>query len=152
MGVLGQKYGSFGSKVWEFWAVSAIVKGCNLGTLAALRQDYYSTSQLDNESCDSRWDSPELRNYGIMELRIGRVGSKLMAHCSQPNHTLYSLYLLYPLDFCPLPFVVRLRSTSEASAVVGGLRRNYGFMESRIDGIMELRKGQVGSWLIAHCS
>ena len=40
-----------------------------------------------------------------------------------------------------------LRSTSEAA---GGLCRNYGTTESRIDGIMELRKGQVGSKLIAH--
>ena len=64
MALRGRNYGSFGSKVWEFWAVSAIVKGCNLGTLAALRQDYYSTSQLDNESCGSRWALPELWNYG----------------------------------------------------------------------------------------
>ena len=91
--------------------------------------------------------------------RLKAHGSLLIAHSSQPNHTLYSLYLLYPLDFCPLPFVVRLRSTSEASAVAGGLRRNYGFMESRIDGIMELwnygtterasRLMAHGSWLTA---
>ena len=41
-------------------------------------------------------------------------------------------------------------TTSRAAA--GWLRRNYGFMESRIDGIMELRKGQVGSQLITQSS
>ena len=96
MALIGRNYGSFGSKVWEFWAVSAIVKGCNLGTLAALRQDYYSTSQLDNESCGSRWSFA-----GIMELRIGRVGSQLIAQShsihSIPSIPLYTLYtLLYP--------------------------------------------------------
>ena len=38
-----------------------------------------------------------------------------------------------------------------SGATAGELCRNYGFMESRIDGIMELRKGQVGSKLMAHC-
>ena len=38
-----------------------------------------------------------------------------------------------------------------SGVAAGWLRRNYGFMESRIDGIMELRKGQVGSKLMAHC-
>ena len=94
MALRGRNYGSFGSKVWQFWAVSAIGKGCNLGTLAALRQDYYSTSQLDNESCGSRWSFA-----GIMELRIGRVGSKLKAQSlSIPLYTLYTFYtLLYSL-------------------------------------------------------
>ena len=53
----------------------------------------------------------------------------LMAHDSQPNHSLYSLYslyLLYHLDFCPQSFVVILRSTSEASAVAGSQLSAHG--------------------------
>ena len=36
-----------------------------------------------------------------------------------------------------------------SGAAAGGLCRNDGFMELRIDGIMKLRKGRVGSLLIA---
>ena len=47
------------------------------------------------------------------------------------------------------------KSTSQrdnGGATAGGLCRNYGFMESRIAGIMELWIGRVGSQLKAHCS
>ena len=42
-----------------------------------------------------------------------------------------------------------LVNETTSGAVVGGLRRNYGTTESRIDGIMELWIGRVGSRLIA---
>ena len=99
----------------------------------------------------------ELWNYGIMELRKGQVGSWLMAHCSLLTAQSHSLLSLTSIPFRLLSLVFQQRSVSEAGqqvykttrllvgAVVGGIRRNYGTTESRIDGIMELWIGRVGS-------
>ena len=89
----------------------------------------------------------DLWNHGLTEL--WNYGKGESAHCSLLIAQSLSILSLPSIPFKLLPLVFRQRSVSEASqqdnettsgAAAGGLRRNYGFMESRIDGIMELRK------------
>ena len=103
MALTGQNHGVYGSKVWHFWVVThGVLATPDYKTFATrdngqqttdyetfASQDYKSTRLRDNEWGGCRWGFAgitESRIDGIMELRIGRVGSKL-------SHSLYSSIL-----------------------------------------------------------
>ena len=82
----------------DLWILVSLRRTTDYG-YALLRQ---TTSLRDNEWGGCRWSFAgitESRIDGIMELRIGRVGSKLKAQSlSIPLYTLYTFYtLLYSL-------------------------------------------------------
>ena len=83
MGFTGQKYGVFESKVWHFWVVThgVLAEPDNgLWLRRTTRQRDFCFARLqDNESTRQRVGGSRWSFAGIMELRIGRVGSKLKA-------------------------------------------------------------------------
>ena len=97
---LRRNYGITESRIYgstDLWILVSLRRTTDYG-YALLRQ---TTSLRDNEWGGSRWGFAgitESRIDGIMELRIGRVGSKLKAQSlSIPLYTLYTLYTFYTL-------------------------------------------------------